>query len=217
MRKLVHTRLRETVMRVVRVQEDAGAGGFVICEQPRDLAVQLAHIDPDAELQIKDRHNIGHGARSEPKPVAQFLRILLGLRPDFTGKDGALQRVVAGPADTQRVFEFNFGADEIVEQAHRLFHRAIPAFRKFAEAGHHIEMYGFPPEDGVGRGTIGGRELLQFVHLDTAPTLLDRDNGGSRRSYQRRGVGLRELRAFPSEANAFPDFGIRQTVSVSGH
>jgi hypothetical protein len=64
MRQLMHASLRKTLMRMVRIQQNASARRVIVCEQAGNLAMERTDIDPDAKLQIEDRDDIDNGTRS---------------------------------------------------------------------------------------------------------------------------------------------------------
>ena len=100
------------VDRVVGVQQYAGPDAFFIGEQSRYPVVDLPRVHADSQSPVEQRYDVRNRSRPGPQPVAQFLRVALGLCLHVARKDGALRRISPRPARPEHVLKLGFRLGE---------------------------------------------------------------------------------------------------------
>ncbi len=199
---LVSGRLHATLARMVRVEQYARSERFVVGEQSGNAAVEPPDVHPDAKLQLKQRHHVGHGPHSKAQAVSQFRGVLLGLRLHIAGKKRTLGRIVLRALDAQKVLQLYFGLREIRQQVGGLSGGGIFRVEHLPKAGSQVDVHGLLTQQGIDRRAVGLGEFLQLAHPQTALSLLDCHKCRARYVY---GVGcalLCEFRVFTGDTQA---------------
>ena len=146
--------LRSPILRMRRIQQDAGAGDLVEGVEARDLCRQSAGEDSGAQLEFPE-------PRRCLEPVRSLSRATGGarLRPappeerHSPGDRGPFGRIVTNTPHPQKSFKLKLGLDQGGQQLHRLLNRCI-GLAGAAEAWLEIDLHCLSSKERIDRNII---------------------------------------------------------------
>jgi hypothetical protein len=98
-----------TLDRMVCIEKHTGTTGVLKCEETGDARSERADVHSQSQIEFQQTQHVTDWCQAKPKPVPQFSCVLLRLTKDVSGQERPLWWIAEGPADAQKILEFDLG------------------------------------------------------------------------------------------------------------